>query len=649
MAYREFHFEKTYAAPDTRILARGLERTAENMGLFFRSIAEAQRNKRIASDQYKFDLGEGKFENDDKIFFQQGLNITQRGKMDIRRMGRISPELEQDQNVAIMQKKQSDWQFKKFEQNEKEIKARETEDKYYDGTLDREGNKLAAYGENNDVYYATRGERLDAFDKIKFLNPQSLKGKVYTSDYVKAFGKKEQTKTTSDPNSKSSVYSATPFLTPQGTPGVTVDHAKEYLSSRGDGSVARWIENLVDQSMDADVKYMRSRSDKFKNMSDEEAKLYLKANPQENLLNKKDYATRVIEKAQEELAEAADIARKTDYETKVDKSITGGLYNNDAIGHSYTDHTDNVGTESTGVSERVAAAFGTNINQMPGGNIRIGKGAKIGNAIPVDLNPKYSVNMRNGKISENKGTTAYNLTGYQLSVFDTNGKPVVMNEERIRTMPLSEFKGLSPNPGIALRGYTIEQGNKLGEIASRQSELDDQLSEAINSGDVEKEATVRGQIQQLAQLRGMMNLSPTEFSSDDLLSAFKQNGISVNSIKRDVLVTPSEADLELINRNLTRGLNLNDKNKWSQDMRDLDALYRKRYAEAQASGFRGPREEFEEAIKKKPAKARTIQYNNEELQVQPGRIAVKKPDGTVVSIPESQRELAIKKGYTIIE
>lgn len=660
MAYREFHNEKYYAAPDISILTEGLDKTAENIGALFRSIGEQQTAKRKAADQYKFDLGEGKFENDDKIFFQRGLNITQRGKNDIKMYGRISPQLEQDQNAAIVDKKQSDWQFKKFEQNEKEIATREQEDKYFDPQPDRDANRLAAYGENNDIYYSTRGERLEAYEKVKGKLPQSLRGKFYTSDYVKAFGKKEKTKTVGDPTYQSTTFDSTPFLTPQGTPGVTVDHAKEYLGSRPDGSVARWVENLVDADMDADVSYNKARNPALKGMSDAEAKLYLKANPKENLLNKKDFSTRVIEKAQQELAEAADINRKTDYETKVDKSLTQGLYKNDAIGHSYTEHTDRgseEGKSGLGYKGEFGGTLKSTANYMPGGNLRIGKGAKIGSAIPLEVNPEYTYNIRTGKTQLNVGSTALNLTGYQLQPYTVDGKPYTVNAnspeeliQEINKIPYSEFKKLDPNMRIAMRGYTVEQGNKLGEIASRRSQLDDQLATAIASGDTESQNSISQQIMRLEDLRMKMNLSKGEFSDEDMMSAFKQNGIPVNSIKRDVLMRASQSDLDLINRNVTQGLDLNDKSKWSPDMRAVDEAYQRRAQQAQAAGYKSSDDQQKRpAAKTKEAKQRTITFGGSDYEVPSGRIAVKKPDGNIVTIPESQRKLAESKGYIIIE
>jgi hypothetical protein len=649
MAYREFHFEKIYAAPDISILTEGLNKAADNIGNMFRAISQAQQAKKKAVDQYKFDLGEGKFENDDKIFFQKSLNLTQRGKQEMREREyrRFSPQLEHDQNMSLMEKKESDWQFKKFKQNEEEISAREKEDPYFDPQPDREANKLAAYGEDGDIYYATRGERLEAYDKVKGKMPQSLRGKTYTANYIKAFGAKEKTRVSENPDAKSTTYDKTPFLTPQGTPGVTVDHAKEYLSSRADGSVARWIEYLVDQKMDEDVAYNKARNPDLKNISDDEVKLWLKANPKENKLNQKDFATRVIEKAQSELAESAAISKKTDYETKTDKSITGGLYKNDAIGHSYTDHVDNVGGPP-GVAGNVADASGVNRNFMPGGNLRIGKGAKIGNAIPVDMNPKYMYNIRTGKSQENIGSTKVNLTGYQIQPYYKDGKPYTIAADspealikEINRMPYEAFSKLNPEMDIALRGYTVEYGNKLGEIASRREELDDELAQAVKSGDVDKETQIKLRMENLRRLSERLNLSEGEFSEEDQLSALRQSGISVSNIKRDVLLKASQSDLDLINKNLTQGLNLQDRRKWSDPMRAAAAAYEKRAQEAAAAGYKGGgpsmTEFMEDVTKKKPAKKSS--------KVPEGKILVISPDGKKGYIPQEQLDDAIKAGY----
>lgn len=610
MAYREFHFEKIYEAPDVGILAEGLMRGAENtseaIGNLFRGIAEQQRARKAAADQYKFDLGEGKFENDDKIFYQRALNITQRGKNEIKATGQLSPELQKDQEMSVLDKKSSDWQFKTMQQFEKEIEER-SKDKYYDPEVDRNKLRVAAYGEDNDVYYGTRGERLEEFAKTRGTDPKSLKGKLFTFDYVGLFRQQEKERKTGSPTAESTVYDKYTFINEQGAPGVTIRHAKDYLNSRPDGSVARWVESLVTDDMDADVRYNKQRSDKFKGMSDDEVKLYLKANPAENLYNKKDFATRVIERAQTELKEAEATSRKVDYTTKVDKTLTGGLYANDAIGHSYTNHVDNTGLEAQGVSDRVASATGININSMPGGILRIAKGAKVGAAIPLDLNPQYSFNMRTGKNETNKGTTPYNLTGYQLGVYGKDGKMKVVDANSIDKIPLSEFKNLEPEMKITLRGYTIDRGNTLGDIAAKQSELDEQLAAAVNAGDMEKEERIRQQMLQINDLKSNMNLSPSEFSDEDLMGSLRRTGISTTSVKKDVLLRASQADIDLLNRNVTRGLDLSDPNKWNDEMVATQDRYKKRAAQAAAAGYQDDvsMEKFAEEMKKKPAKTET--------------------------------------------
>lgn len=642
--YREFHVEPIYAAPDIGILERGLvsgaRSSAEAIGNIFRSISEQQRAKRAAADQYKFDLGEGKFENDDKIFFQKGLNFTQRGKESLRSDQRISPELEKDMITAIQEKKQSDWQFKKFEQNEKEISTREKDDKYYDGSADRQANKLAAYGENNDVYYATRGERLEAFEKVKGKLPGSLKGKLYTADYVKTFGKKEKTAAFGDPNYESTTYDASPFLTPQGTPGVTIDHAKEYLNSRPDGSVARWVEHLVDQQMDADVKYNKSHNEKLKGMSDDEVKLYLKANPRENLYNQKDYASRVIEKAQDELLEASSIARKTDYQSKVDKSVTGGLYENDTIGHSYTTHQDEAVQTQSGTGFKGEFAYipkEPQANNMPGGILRIGKGMKVGQAIPLELNPRFTYNIRTGANQESRGTTAFNLTGYQTAAYSNDGKLQPLDIQKLDSLPNSAFKNLQPNLGVSLRGYTLDKGNTLGELAAKQSQLDDEFNDAVMQDRVEDQLRIQRQIASLDSLKQKMNLSTSEFSEEDLLSALKQTGVATTSIRKDVLLKASQSDIDLINKNVTRGFNLNDKAKWSTEMIEADRAYQERYQKAAAAGFKDPETKADPIKKSKAAK------------VPSGNVKVVSPDGRSGYVPASQLMDALEAGYKQVE
>lgn len=638
--YREFHFEKIYEAPDVNILAEGLvrgaENTAEAIGNVFRGIAEQRRAKKIAADQYKFDLGEGKFENDDQIFYQGGVNETELSKQDIRATGQISPQRQKSQQQWIMDKKSSDWQFKTMQQFEKEIEER-AKDKYYDPDVDRNKLRVAAYGEDNDVYYSTRGERLEEYSKNRGTDPKSLKGKLYTFDYVGLFRQKEKENKTGSPTAESTIYDKYTFLNEQGAPGVTVRHAKDYLNSRADGSVARWVESLVTDEMDADVQYNKQRSDKFKNMSDDEVKLYLKNYPEQNLFNKKDFATRVIEKAQNELMEASSTSRKVDYTTKIDKTLTGGLYANDAIGHSYTNHVDNTGLEAQGVSDKVASATGININSMPGGNLRIAKGAKVGGAIPLDLNPQYSFNLRTGKNETNRGTTAYNLTGYQLGVYGKDGKMKIVDANSIDKIPLSEFKNLEPEMKITLRGYTIDRGNTLGDIAAKQSELDEQLAVATSSGDIEKEDRIRQQMLQIQELKSSMNLSPSEFSDEDLMGSLRRTGIATTSIKKDVLLRASQSDVDLINRNVTRGLNLNDPKKWNDEMVDVQNRYKQRAAKAAAAGYKDDvsMEKFAEEMRKSVKKSSIPQ----------GNILVISPDGKKGYIPAEQLDQAIQAGY----
>jgi hypothetical protein len=625
MAYREFHNEKYYEAPDVGIVERGLARMNDTIADQIRAASEAKKAKALAADQFKFDLGQGKFENDDKIFFARGQNITARTRDELKRTGAVSPQIQKDQQQALVDKNSSDWQYKAMTDMVGQIDAKSKEDIYYDPEHDKNLVKEAAYGKDNDVYYATRGDRLTTASNQLFRNPTSLRGKVYTADYVKTFGKKENLKVSENPNMKSSNYMSTPFLTPAGIPGVTIDHAKQYLSSRPDGSVARWVENYVEQDMLDEVKYTKEKNSNIKGMTDDEAVLYLKAHPEENASNKTPFADRVITRAQKELMEAADINQKIDYETKIDKTITNGLYSNDYIGQSDTNHEDDFGEESASPGLFAARSFAGPKNSMPGGTLRIAKGAKVGQAIPVDMNPQYMVNMRNGKLIENKGSMQFNITGYQSAAYDNVGRPKVLNKEAIKYLRPSDFKNLAPELGVAVRGYTLNQGNKLGELASRQSELDDKLAKAVQDNDIDAQEAINDQIGKLKELRDMLNLSPTEVSDEDLMSAYKQNGINVSNIKQDMLVKPSQQDISLIDKTLTRGLDITNPNKQSAEMREVNELYKKKYREAAAKGFK----DDSETKAKLPEK----------------KVKVIAPDGRVGSLPESQVNEALQAGY----
>src|SRR5690606_27656889 len=137
------------------------------------------------------------------------------------------------------------------------------------------------------------------------------------------------------------------------------------------------------------------------------------------------------------------------------------------------------------------------------------------------------------------------------------------------------MQDLDPNVKVFLRGYTLERGNVLGEVSRRKSELDEELARV--QGDEEKEAVVLEKIRRINDLTTRMNLSRDEFSDYDLLSASRQNGLNVNSIKRDVLVQPSESDLNIINRIITQGFDLRDRSKWSPDRVIVEQAFRQQY------------------------------------------------------------------------
>jgi len=606
--YREFRSEKYYDAPDMRQFTQGLiqgaQNSAEAIGNIFRSMAEQKAAKAKAADAYKFDLGKGSFENDDMIFHQFGLNETKRTQQDLRTTGKISPERQKAQEEGVLWKKASDWQYAQFTDNAKRIEG--VQDKYFDKEYEHRRNELAANGENRDIDFRTRGERLDAYDKVIFKDPKSFRGKLYNADYVATFRAKENAKTTGDPTYKSSKSNSSPFVNEQGAEGVTVTHAKEYLSSRGDGMVSKWVESLVDADMDKDIAYNKQRNTAIAKMDDETARLYLKANPEENQYNKKDYATRVIEKAQEQLRESAAISNSTDYQTKTDTSITNGLYKNDKISQGFTPLVDQPIVKGGATTGGALTGWGVQLdvplNKMYGGTLRQAPGTpKQGQAIPIPLNPRNSYNVRTGKNSSLIGTTLLNTEAYQLGAYNKKNQYVPMDADNLDKVPNSAFKDLQPTLQMSIRGFTVDKSNSLGELATHESDLNTQYGEALKSGDVEKQQSIQTQLDAVTALREKMNKGPADFSETDLLNGYRSAGVAVTSMQSDVIVKASDADKVVIDKNVTQGLNIDDQSKWDEDMVRTNAAYQRRYQEAAAAGFQDEKSEKAAVPAPKPA------------------------------------------------
>lgn len=594
MAFERFTNNPYYEDPGVEILNEGLSRAAQNIGNMFAMISQKDMQRRKAADQFKFDIGNRKFENDDQIIREREFAVVNEMKDAIRRNDREA----QRQAEAKLQGLQidanaSDIQFKTTEDMIKRVDKRATEDKYYDPREDEKMIRKATHGDDNEVNYYNRGNNLDTTQKQLFNNPRSFRINDYTADYVSKLGVKEKTDSTANPNAVNSRYSSSPFWDKTtGAPGVTDQHAVNYLKSREDGSVQRYIQEEVNEDLDREIKTMKSSGDAewMKGKSDADIKNELIRDPSKNKVNSEDFGVRVRNKAKERLEEAADIKSKVDVEYKKDLSKTGGLFNNDSIAYSETFHNTNVGSPEQPVGDQGNTPLPKFRNAAPGGVLMINKGATVGKPITFESSSRNIFNINAGTSQQVRGSSTFNLTGYQVQAYDKSGKPFLFEAnsekemvDKIKSMPNSAFANLEPTMSIAMNGFTINKAKMLGDVRTSTYDTNLELAAAKKSGDLMKQQQLEQRLMEMEEFRSQLNMDSDDFTDDDVMNAAARTGI--NQIRVDQLVKADRSDLDRINK-ITEGLNLNNRDKWSPAMRQVDDVYRQKYAEAAAAGFK---------------------------------------------------------------
>jgi hypothetical protein len=606
MAYREFYKEQPTIINDYSPIERGLQ----SVGAIFSSIAASKKKQALATDQYKVDLSQGKFENDERLKNELARSLTEEGKNLLRNGKGFTSDYNKRLSEAVTLANSSKLQYDRWQDNLQSINKRASEDKYYDPHYDEELLKEATHGRDNEVNFFNRGERLAKAEEVMGKNPYAFRMHDYTADYVKDVGLKEQQRSSGDPNASNTIFNRARFWDPKtGKPGVTDKDAIGFLNSRPDGSVKSYLETQVNDELTAEMENMKrsgdSRTDWMKGLSDAEIKNELIRDPSKNTINKNDFGIRVRDKAKLQLQDADEVQSKVDYQQKKDTSKTGGLYNNDAIAHSDTFYNEQVGTQ--GVPDRVAGAFKLNQNAAPGGILMISKGATTGKPIAFESGSKNIFNINSGTVQQARGSATFNLTGYQVQAYDKNGKPYFIEaadpeelKAKIKSMPYSEFQNLDPELKIALKGYSLNKGKMIGDIRSSTYNLNTELAKAKQDGNAEKASQIESQLYELDTFKSQLNGDSDDYTDDDILNAAARNGIT--AVRTDQLVKADKADLDKINT-ITEGLNLNKRDKWSPEMREVADLFNQKAKEAAAIGYKTARKS---ATKKAASTTQTV-------------------------------------------
>lgn len=589
MAYREF-----YEAPVPEAV-NPFENTTKALVGLFSNLAANQKAKQKKIDEYKYTINKGTFENDN-IYFEEGAKATTNlMKEGMKERDNYKVQAAKDlANKLEVQHQERRRQDEIFKQGDTIIDERAKKDKYYDPSVDKKMWGEAAFGEDHDINFIDRGERLDNASKvIGGGNPMSFKDREYLSDWVKSFGQKQKEVASGSPYAAKTEVSSSPFVNPKtGKPEVTDEHAINYIKSDDEGRVDQKYTWRMEKELQDEIKSMKasgdSRASWMKDMSDADIMSELINNPKKNLINSQEFGIRKREMAKRDLRDAADIQTKISVETKIDQKATGGLYKNDAI--AYSPSYFNTPTEFDAPADGEEAAHTGAMTKRkgslagPGGVLMISKGTTTGKAITFDAESRNAYLIRSGKQSQVVGKQPFNLTGYQLQVYRKDGRPYPIEAgsteeliQKMRSLPQHEINKLEPNPRIAISGYTLDKTRVLGDISNNSFKINEEIGAAKKKGDLEELNRLNSQLESITELKEKLNNG--DMSDEDILNAAASSGIT--SIRQDQLIRAEQADLDKIN-NITNGLNLKDRSKWSEDMRKFDDAYRSIYTEKTA-------------------------------------------------------------------
>jgi hypothetical protein len=617
--YREFHYEKQYAAPDT---SQAFEAQMQGLTNLFRGMQQKQEERRRAADQFQYDLDKGAFENDTKIFGEVAKTVVDGAKNDFRTGGKLSTKTGRLMQDGKTWQQMSVNQYARAKELNDVIKGKS--DPYYNPEPDLKLVKWATHGENNDVDFRTRGERLAEAEKQLGGN-DTFRFDMYRADYVKRQGlesKSNEFKTKD--GSYKTVFDQRAFWDKStGKPGVTDDHAIRFLDS--DQRVAKFYDSKISSELDQEIKAMKQSKDSryswMNGLSEAEIKNELINNPSKNGINQKDYGIRVREKAKADLDEADKVNSKVSYtNVQNDENNSGGGWKNKNILISQSVNT--IAQEAkTPEGMKTVNSYG------PGGRIT----QKTGRAVQIDTTNPIRTNTKSGITStKNKGSVRLNLTGYQAMPFKSTGAPFALQSstpegmvEEVKNLPLEYFDPngkmkLQPEMKIGLNGYVIDEAGVLGDIQEQLMTLSDQIHQAEKSGDIEKKQSLQYMEQNLVDLKEMVGAG--DYDPQELLLAGNKAG--VRKVQNDMIIPADDSDLATIN-NVTGGFNLRDKSNWSDEMKMVADAYRARAEEAKAQGY-GVKKEEEK--KDEPKKITPAEFNAQWANLKSGQKLVG-PDG----------------------
>jgi hypothetical protein len=636
VAYREFHYEKPYERPRNVMSLQGLN---DSVSALFKSVQEQKAAKQKKADAYEFTLKNGTDVNDDALINAGAEEVTatmrdailNEDPSKISEARKLKDFWQQSQN----QRNKQDQQFKLYDAAAKE---KATADKNYDYTVDKKLIADAYFGENmnGEHNFTNRQDYLDSISGVIGNNPDALDINGYAKTYVSNLASDEikGENAAADWRSKG-VFRIGSKL------GITDQHVMDFFGSREDGLAYRKIEKEVNQELLREAKQFKSMAPKeTKGMSDQEVMEYLRDNPTDNPVDKNGFNTRILEKGRNLLSQAEETLKE--YNRKEGETSSPSA---SANGSTITPSVSRIGP---GGSETFALGFNVeskdpnkplSINTYNSQRTDLLTG-KAANKMPGQLNFKIN------KVALMPFGGANGATAYQW----TSGSPEDMKKS-IDTFPNSYFDPNGPvklgdQLGVGIVGFTLDdvKTERLKDVQDKITELHGEKGAAKKKGDTAELERIEGEIADAIDLMDEMQNYNSETSNPfDIINGAKELGIK--NMRNDQILKADDSDLaSLSNKKTGIGVDMRKRDNWTPEMKEVAEYYTERAAKAKAAGYNDGK-----AAPKKTEKPKTISYKGEEYEVTPGRVPMIKPDGTATSIPEAQKELALSKGYKLME
>lgn len=617
MAYREFHYEKQYAAPDNSL---AYQTQIQGLSNLFRGLQARREERARKADSFAYDLDQGAFQNDTMILKELASNVTARAKQELRTSGRISPETERLMKDGSAWQQASKNQMERAKTLRQNIIDRATKDPFYNPEPDLALMKKATHGDNNEVNFYNRGDLLgDAEQNVGGINTFMFDN--YKAKYVKDLG--TQYKENEFPNrdgSSKTIYDQATFWGPNGKPEVTDQHAIKFIES--EGRVAKFYDKKINDQISEEIKAMKATGDDrvswMNGKSDAEIKDILVNDPSKNLINNKEYGVRMRELAKADLSEADRVNSKVSYTSlQNDDNNSGGLWKNKNILHD-----DSINSFAQAAKDGDGKMITVN-TYGPGGRFT----QKSGKALVVDTTNPIRTDINKGITTRNnKGSIRLNMTGYQLMPVRAGMAPFALKSntpdgmiQEINNIPLEDFDPngkmkLQDKMKIGLNGFIVNEAGVLNDIQDQLFDLTTSIREATTAGDKEKISSLENMQYNLQELKEMIGSG--DYDPQDLLLAGNKAG--VRKIQNNMIIPADESDFAAI-KNVTGGFDLRNQNYWSPEMKAVNEAYEKRAAEAKAKGYKSGEQ---------PKKITPAEFSQKWTTLKPGD-KLTGPDGKV--------------------